>query len=472
MLGSNDTVTYSSEECKSTRDPDSNWSDDNDDDDDGLRYQSYECINDDGDVSDEDSIGNGQVSYSLGVDTYPDPLDILEAEYQACIRAESNVDRTNEILSTSSGEVCHEESEQEDMMKNEKNELNCEGDGELIRDGEDNIVDSSREIPKSDMKVDVSAVREAMNNLRLKHPTFSSRLDKNIKGLWSERKVHNQLPPPNVSQKFKEASNSCDRSQVEYTARMSRSATMAYAVSKVFDRVQYKCANDEKQYVKSNGTLRIHVIGCDIVECTNKDSILQTFLPFIEWMFEESPARYPKLKEIDLILVGPGIPANISTRFNHLKPIKIKSMINRDVGISSARISCATCTYEEYENGDRKTYPDIIFAFNAGIWGYSDWLPTLSFVASWSRTATPVVVTSYTSEEGSDDEDTISDHLKFLGLESRSLWHSEKNPFGSRKERETLSAISGRLYRENSFWQCWLLGDSGHFVNYDIPNTK
>ena len=202
MLGSNDTVTYSSEECKSTRDPDSNWSDDNDDDDDGLRYQSYECINDDGDVSDEDSIGNGQGYCSLGVDTYPDPLDILEAEYQACIRAESNVDRTNEILSTSSGEVCHEESEQEDMMKNEKNELNCEGDGELIRDGEDNIVDSSREIPKIDMKVDVSAVREAMNNLRLKHPTFSSRLDKNIKGLWSERKVHSQLPPPNVSQKF------------------------------------------------------------------------------------------------------------------------------------------------------------------------------------------------------------------------------------------------------------------------------
>ena len=47
---------------------------------------------------------------------------------------------------------------------------------------------------------------------------------------------------------------------------------------------------------------------------------------------------------------------------------------------------------------------------------------------------------------------------KDKGAMARQLWAPETNPFSSRLERKTASALKGRKYFENGVWQAWLLG--------------
>ncbi|CBJ30260.1 conserved unknown protein [Ectocarpus siliculosus] len=138
--------------------------------------------------------------------------------------------------------------------------------------------------------------------------------------------------------------------------------------------------------------------------------------------------------------------------------------------------------------------PDALFLFNAGLWGYDDWEPTLEHILgcdraacpsdhvgnrqaspppipatkSGPRNAVPVVVTSYCSEEASDDMETLERVLlgedgNFVelspgvasspvgGLEW--LWKPEVNPHRSRVPRRTECGVEGRALFENHSWQ-------------------
>uniref|UniRef100_A0A7S4AIR8 Mitochondrial splicing suppressor 51-like C-terminal domain-containing protein n=2 Tax=Pseudo-nitzschia australis TaxID=44445 RepID=A0A7S4AIR8_9STRA len=142
-----------------------------------------------------------------------------------------------------------------------------------------------------------------------------------------------------------------------------------------------------------------------------------------------------------------------------------------------------------------KMAPDLTIAFNAGVWGYQEWATTFQYLArskhSSSSVATttteaavetgtrngdftgiPIVITAYTLDECQEDQEVISEAIACARSTSTEdanesvsspfraeiLWESERNPFGSQVVRETKG--SNQEYRENSFWQAWLLGGS------------
>ncbi|CAN0230618.1 unnamed protein product [Pylaiella littoralis] len=153
--------------------------------------------------------------------------------------------------------------------------------------------------------------------------------------------------------------------------------------------------------------------------------------------------------------------------------------------------------------------PHVLFLFNAGLWGYDDWEPTLEHVLGCSsscssrehdeashssdddggkvspRRSPAVVVTSYCSEEASDDMDTIERVLlgqtydgrcntRLLGRSTNDacatsgivpqkkvgvggmvewLWEPEVNPHRSLVPRRTECGVEGRVLFENHSWQ-------------------
>lgn len=124
--------------------------------------------------------------------------------------------------------------------------------------------------------------------------------------------------------------------------------------------------------------------------------------------------------------------------------------------------------------------PDVLFLFNAGLWGYDDWIPTLKHLLvgttatrppTWSRLAA-VVITSYCAEEAEDDMDTVERLLSNVGDKGGShgsadldeqdldttgtvewLWRPEVNPHRSLVERKSACADEGRKLFENHSWQ-------------------
>jgi len=129
--------------------------------------------------------------------------------------------------------------------------------------------------------------------------------------------------------------------------------------------------------------------------------------------------------------------------------------------------------------------PDALFLFNAGLWGYDDWEPTLEHIlgrrcscgdsaacdgycgGSDDSNRPPVVVTSYCPEEASDDMETILRVLLGDGGEGESpqrekaaafwglewLWRPEENPHRSLVPRQTHCGVEGRVLFENQSWQ-------------------
>ncbi|GMI23257.1 hypothetical protein TeGR_g8909, partial [Tetraparma gracilis] len=87
---------------------------------------------------------------------------------------------------------------------------------------------------------------------------------------------------------------------------------------------------------------------------------------------------------------------------------------------------------------------------------YDTWPATLSAFPGPSPLGSELkfLFTAYTLEECADDFDAIE-----AAVTSRAvcLWEPERNPFGSRKVRETKGESGGREYRENAAWQCWSL---------------
>ena len=148
--------------------------------------------------------------------------------------------------------------------------------------------------------------------------------------------------------------------------------------------------------------------------------------------------------------------------------------------------------------------PDALFLFNAGIWGYDDWVPTLELIFGCDATssvsiegnsddrgsASPpshrserstvnsgapppsgvVVVTSYCAEEAEDDMETVERVLLQNARRSTCsgpsatsrpedasqvewLWKPEVNPHRSLVPRHAACAVEGRILFENQMWQ-------------------
>jgi hypothetical protein len=112
--------------------------------------------------------------------------------------------------------------------------------------------------------------------------------------------------------------------------------------------------------------------------------------------------------------------------------------------LTTAWARCHKGTYHDFRQSDSiRDHPQLALAFNAGIWGYNEWIPTLDCLKG-----SIFVVTAYTLEEAFEDGEVLE---KQEGASV--VWSAETNPFGSNMRRETKS--SDKVYRENAAWQAW-----------------
>ena len=292
--------------------------------------------------------------------------------------------------------------------------------------------------------IDTEAVRKAVDAIRLRAPRLTSNLNK-----WEEQhgvcntstmalapREHSIIPKAPLSAFWRHSPKA-----TAATANLSRSATLAEAI------LRLSCLSSQRE------RLALDIVGADHVECGCHDQVQTTFAPLIRWIGaqENSP------QHIDVRLVGPNVPTEAAKRPPvDLMPAKA---FNRLV---SATATCYESVYHKWiqqEEKESKDFcrPDVAIAFNSGIWGYDEWLPTMQALceSSWS---TPFVSTAYTIEECEDDADVIEKAMSSSTGSSSNIWKAEANPFGSRKIRVTATAASGREYRENASWQAWRLG--------------
>ena len=198
----------------------------------------------------------------------------------------------------------------------------------------------------------------------------------------------------------------------------------------------------------------IHLLGCDVIGegATAKDTV-RTFSP----MFSELGKRFEtNIIEITLLLNG--------VNFNMEE--KALSVSQRLKGIDKLTLVYCPGLYHESELA--KSYPpDILLAFNAGIWGYDDWLPTLRYILK-SETSNlnrvPLVITSYNRLEAEDDEDVLLKLLKLngtgeeadkLAMDNHCVWGVEKNQHQDESSRRK-STHQGEFLTDNAYWMCFI----------------
>ena len=201
------------------------------------------------------------------------------------------------------------------------------------------------------------------------------------------------------------------------------------------------------------------------------------------------------VKNLTIVFIGP----NLLVGEPH------QQRIDLELGEINVQIMCYQSLYHEYFVAEsvRGNFlvPDAVIMLNAGIWGYTSWLPTLDSFAAIScnlqdfnlssgiakgstadnviiRSGPVFIVTSYTLEEAEDDEDTIREYFSSKLAEEASalknfghcldattfpaisrqphwLWEAEINPSRCLEQVERKSKVAGREYYSNCAWQCF-----------------
>ena len=218
-------------------------------------------------------------------------------------------------------------------------------------------------------------------------------------------------------------------------------------------------------------SLTIHLVGADELECPVLDGemLSQLYGSVIERL---SAAGY---KSLSIAFVGPNLSHDLHNQkfaFQAAGELVIHAE-------TDARLYHDFCSEQSHNN---HSPPDVVVLFNAGIWGYVDWLPTLHlfFFGSLSSHRVALVVTSYTMAESEDDYDTMDAYYKKVLAEGgvvvaaeeiggdavvcdsspavpqqlHWLWDCEPNPHASQLELARKTCVPGEKYFDNFAWQC------------------
>ena len=327
--------------------------------------------------------------------------------------------------------------------------------------------DSTAELPP----VDTDAVRRAVEALSSKSDApFQQKF-----AAWQEKQEKNMKKDSNPSDHAIIPTVSCKAfykstpKAKEATGNLTRSATIAEALVRLQLTSQPKSSSSSSSSSPSTlSTLVVDVIGVDHVECASSETILRAFQPLVRWLgtpsSEDKDVRF--YDQIHFRLSGRDLMTNITT-------VDLLTNIGPSVSskIKKATATCHSGTYHEIledTNGDDEDFnnsinPEIIIAFNAGIWGYSEWEETIRYLVD-RQVVSNFIITAYTLDECQEDCEVIervvstADGTTSTGCRSKILWKPERNPFGSKVVRETKSSASE--YRENAAWQAWRLGGS------------
>ena len=102
-----------------------------------------------------------------------------------------------------------------------------------------------------------------------------------------------------------------------------------------------------------------------------------------------------------------------------------------------------------------KETADLIIAFNAGIWGYESWKPTLEYIIDISNSK-PFVFTSYNKLEAEDSVDILSDIINDREaseeVKVKFIWSEEDSPFPSKLQDR--NPTTGAMLCDNLVWTC------------------
>jgi len=398
----------------------------------------YEVEEEDGDSDDGDDGSPHEYGHLSNVEDTLDfravadsALSALEDEYGLTLQQGGNAG------SHRSSEATADVVEEEESLNLPPIRLPSEDFGPdfFVADFDDEAIFTSEDPPKQLPNIDSDAVRRAVESIHLRDPKLRSNLAE-WEALQLERLVTApRLHPIISSTPLKAFRTNTDRA-IRATANLSRSATIAEGLRKL-------------DLLRSQERFRIDVVGCDHVECGSEDRIRQLFGPIVRWIgaYSESP------KDLTICLSGPNLPSNVPRVLD----------LTDDMGrLNSARVVCSSTVYEECcfnSNEQEDIARNLIVSFNAGMWGYREWRPTLQHLAV-QRKNIPLIVTAYTLQEAEDDADVIREELASAwgGADSARaacLWGPELNPLASKEERRTATAAPGRRYRENAAWQGW-----------------
>lgn len=284
----------------------------------------------------------------------------------------------------------------------------------------------------SESAVDTDTVRRAVEEIS--ESTRDSPFQRRF-AAWSEHedyhnKAHQVVPRAPLSAFLRSSTKA-----KQATASLTRSATIAEALV----RLQHQGILDI-----SRNYLLIDVVGVDQVECETVERIQTMFRPIVRWVGVWKAADY---KAIHLRLIGRDLSSAVSEKRINL----LSQNARTDVVKADATCYSEICYHDWHSQ--HQVLPALIIAFNAGIWGYTEWAPTISYLRGRIGMV-PMVITAYTVEEAEEDMEVIQNTVPGNG--AKLLWYPEMNPFGSNVIRETKSSSSE--YRENSSWQAWIFG--------------
>ncbi|KAL7541917.1 hypothetical protein ACHAXR_011675 [Thalassiosira sp. AJA248-18] len=386
--------------------------------------------------------------------------------------------------------------------------------------------------PKS-KPMDVGAIQKAMQSIRLKSPRLAGALDAGASTSFSTMAAHVDTDAALVAI-INSTSQAIEQSRLQKqqlvshsiipagplaafrrttpkaqaaSAKLTRSATLSEAVLRLWPlicfrrRMRAMGLGGAKQLCAKTSTLTIHILGADGVECSSEDMVRQSVGSFVRWM--DAALCSGELRQsqeisertatgtptgIDSLLIefsGPNMPTALIGKVMDLLESNSKS---EGLGLVSAKAIFQQREYHEpgdnIVGGPIAPPADIAIAYNAGIWGYDSWKPTLAHMCEPSTSVdakmtgnagdnnsgtgrTLFVITAYTVEECEDDAEVIAEVVEEVAAEkrpsnmgaiARQFWAPETNTFSSRLERKTASAPPGRKYYENGAWQAWLLG--------------
>ncbi|KAJ0406065.1 hypothetical protein ATCC90586_002947 [Pythium insidiosum] len=231
-------------------------------------------------------------------------------------------------------------------------------------------------------------------------------------------------------------------------------ATRALTLIECLKRLQHATQRDDAASAAVSAelaalpasVLTIHLVGADHREGNSMAETMLIFERLFQYLAVED-GRYTLLR---LVLVGPNIAAKLhhSSQTATHSDMRPPVSLNQPLASIDVALSYYVGSFDDYY-GETAQYvrPDLAVCFNAGIWGYDQWLPTIQLLVHTIQT--PLLITSYNAHEASDDEDVLDDSVE----PPRWYWRAEKNPFGSLLHRSTRNDF-GSILRENDYWMC------------------
>lgn len=223
--------------------------------------------------------------------------------------------------------------------------------------------------------------------------------------------------------------------------------TRAATLSACLHRLQHEhdfVIGESRAAHRTSSALTVHLVGADHREGNSFDETFAFFRGFCARV-----ARDGRFTQLRLALIGPNV-ARALHGTSHARVLQLDDDESKDgvQGELRCQVQYFVGSFNAY-HGDADAYwaPDLAVCFNAGIWGYDEWRPTLRLLLLELRA--PLLVTSYNENEAGDDEDVLAE----LAPAARWFWRAEKNPCGSAAHRATRNTI-GSVLRENDFWMC------------------